>query len=72
MNWISPKDIGEISAVSLIEGEKHYGRNYVVTGPETVTGHEVAKAIGGAVCPLSLPLPFSLSPPLHSLSLTNT
>jgi hypothetical protein len=48
-NWISPEDIGEISAVALVEGEKHYGKRYNVTGPDTVTGYERAKIIGGVV-----------------------
>jgi len=45
VNWVSTKDIGEISAISLVEGEKHHGKNYEVTGPEAMTGYDAAKIL---------------------------
>jgi len=61
LNWISVKDIGEISAVALVDGEKHYGKNYEVTGPDTLTGNEIAKIFSSvlgkeiAYHPLTIP-----------------
>lgn len=50
LNWISARDIGECGAIALIEGEKHYGKDYNLTGPDSLTGDETAKIIGNAVC----------------------
>lgn len=44
-NWIDTRDIGELAAVVLAEGENHAGRVYEPTGPEALDYHRVAEIL---------------------------
>jgi uncharacterized protein YbjT (DUF2867 family) len=58
---VSNEDMGRVAAALLAEGPaKHAGRSYRPTGPELLTGREmaavVARAVGHRVMPVHLPI----------------
>jgi uncharacterized protein YbjT (DUF2867 family) len=58
---VSNEDMGRVAATLLAEGPaKHAGRSYRPTGPELLTGREmaavVARAVGHRVMPVHLPI----------------
>jgi uncharacterized protein YbjT (DUF2867 family) len=46
--FVDPRDIAEVAAAALTD-PAHDGRTYVLTGPEALSGDDVAAAIGRAV-----------------------
>jgi uncharacterized protein YbjT (DUF2867 family) len=46
--YVSSRDIGRAVAVILQNPEPHAGREYVLTGPEAISEHQVAETIGAA------------------------
>ncbi|MEM7336794.1 MAG: NmrA family NAD(P)-binding protein [Chloroflexota bacterium] len=45
--YVSVKDLGEVMAKVAIEGEKHYGQSYELTGPKALLDSEVAELLSG-------------------------
>ncbi|MEM7119202.1 MAG: NmrA family NAD(P)-binding protein [Chloroflexota bacterium] len=45
--YVSVKDIGEVMAKVALEGEKHYGQSYALTGPKALLDSEVAALLSG-------------------------
>jgi uncharacterized protein YbjT (DUF2867 family) len=45
---VSLKDIGRAIAMALMESDKHVGKVYQLTGPRSITGHDMAKALSEA------------------------
>ncbi|MFG2294148.1 NAD(P)H-binding protein [Streptomyces sp. NPDC048603] len=46
---VDPQDIAEVAAAVLRDRARHAGRTYELTGPETITPREQARAIGAAI-----------------------
>lgn len=45
--YVSVKDLGEVMATVALEGEKHYGQSYELTGPKALQDSEVATLLAG-------------------------
>ncbi len=45
--YVSVKDLGEVMATVALEGEKHYGQSYQLTGPTALQDSEVAALLAG-------------------------
>ena len=48
-NWVDTRDIGELAAAVLAEGEPHYGDVYEPTGPAAIDYHETAAILTEAL-----------------------
>jgi len=45
LNWVDPRDIGEVAAICLENPTKYEGKNIEICGPDTITCVEVAEMI---------------------------
>lgn len=45
--YVSVKDLGDVMATVALEGEKHYGQSYELTGPQALQDSEVATLLSG-------------------------
>jgi len=42
INYVSPNDVAEVATRVLLAPKEHHGKEYTLTGPETITDQEVA------------------------------
>ena len=48
-NFVDTRDVADVAAVALAEGEPHFGRAYEPTGPEALDYHAVAEALSAVL-----------------------
>ena len=41
VSFVDARDIAAIAVKALVEGDKHYNKTYMVTGPEALSYHQV-------------------------------
>lgn len=56
----SNEDIAAVAAATLVEPDRHAGRRYRPTGPDLLTGAEIAKIMGAAVGRTVTPIPMPI------------
>jgi len=48
VSFVDARDIAAIAVKALVEGDKHYNKTYVVTGPEALSYHQAADKLSNA------------------------
>ena len=48
VSFIDARDIGAVAVKALVDGDKHYNKTYMVTGPEALSYHQAADILSSA------------------------
>ena len=48
VSFIDARDIGAVAVKALLDGDKHYNKTYMVTGPEALSYHQAADRLSSA------------------------
>ncbi|MGC2307717.1 MAG: SDR family oxidoreductase, partial [Nitrososphaeraceae archaeon] len=49
VSFVDARDIAAIAVKALVEGDKHYNKTYMVTGPEALSYHQAAEILSNAM-----------------------
>ncbi|MGH9964802.1 MAG: NmrA family NAD(P)-binding protein, partial [Nitrososphaeraceae archaeon] len=48
VSFVDARDIGAVAVKALVDGDKHYNKTYMVTGPEALSYHQAADILSSA------------------------
>ena len=48
VSFVDARDIAAIAVKALVDGDKHYNKTYMVTGPEALSYHQAAEILSNA------------------------
>ncbi len=48
VSMVDVRDIAAVAVKSLVDGERHYNKTYMVTGPEALSYHQAAEILSNA------------------------
>ena len=48
VSFVDARDIAAVAVKALVDGDKHYNKTYMVTGPEALSYHQTAEILSNA------------------------